>query len=128
MDIYFLIASILCFIVALIHSLLGEVLVFRRMRTKGLVPTDAHPILKERHVRILWASWHIVTIFGWGFGTILLLRAQSSSFEPIETNILYIVSISMLISAALVFYSTKARHPGWVGLLLISLFIWLGVK
>lgn len=128
MDIYFLIASILCFIVALIHSVLGEILVFKRMRTKGLVPTEAHPILKERHVRILWASWHIVTIFGWGFGAILLLRAQSNSFATIEYYVLNIIVISMFISGLLVLYSTKARHPGWVGLLLISLFTWLGVN
>ena len=52
-------------LVGLVHSVLGEVLVFRTLRTHGLVPTAGYPVLRERQVRILWASWHLVTVLGW---------------------------------------------------------------
>ena len=65
---YFLIAGILAFLVAIIHSALGEHLVFRRMRNGTIIPTNGGTLLKERHVRILWASWHIVSIFGVALG------------------------------------------------------------
>ncbi|MBL8379962.1 MAG: type II toxin-antitoxin system PemK/MazF family toxin [Burkholderiales bacterium] len=32
------------------------------MRAQGYIPTDGGQVLREPHVRILWASWHIVTV------------------------------------------------------------------
>lgn len=58
-------------LVGLIHSVLGEVLVFRTLRTHGLVPTAGYPVLRERQVRILWASWHLVTVLGWALSALL---------------------------------------------------------
>ena len=58
-------------LVGLIHSVLGEVLVFRTLRTQGLVPAAGYPVLRERQVRILWASWHLVTVLGWALSALL---------------------------------------------------------
>ena len=49
---YFLAATAIAFVVALVHSALGE-----------------------RHVRIIWAAWHIVTVFALCLGAILLRMA-----------------------------------------------------
>ena len=127
MDVYFLIAAVLSFIVALVHSILGEYLIFRRMRKGGIIPTEGGSRLKERHVRILWASWHIVTIFGWGFGAILLKLSSSQSIASIQVFMVNTIAASMFISSLMVLISTKARHPGWLGLLLIAIFSWLGI-
>ena len=44
------------------HSVLGEILVFRRLRHRGgIVPTGGQPVLREFHVRILWGTWHLVS-------------------------------------------------------------------
>ena len=126
MDIYFVIAGTLAFIVALIHSMLGEYLIFKRMRKGTIIPTDGGSLLKERHVRILWASWHIVTIFGCGFGVILLMLSSTQTMESIQVFVINTIIISMFTSSLLVLISTKARHPGWLGLLLISIFTWFG--
>ena len=123
MESYLFAAGCLSLALGLIHSVLGEILIFKRMRTGGIIPTNGHPILQERHVRILWASWHLVTIFGWGLGAILLrysaLNSESSNQLFIENTIL----VSMLSGAFLVFVSTKGKHPGWVVLLAIAILL-----
>ena len=65
-------AAALAFVVGLVHSLLGERLIFRRMRVGGAIPTNGGTVLREAHVRILWASWHVLTVFGWCIAALLL--------------------------------------------------------
>jgi hypothetical protein len=125
MQTWLIAAGVLAFVVGAIHSVLGEVLIFRHLRNKGLVPTVATPPLRERHVRILWATWHIVTVFGWAFSAILLWLA----FAPNDVGFVLFVKdtiiLSTLVSAFLVLIGTKGMHPGWLGLLGIAVFTWL---
>lgn len=118
-------AGVLAFVVGLVHSALGEVLVFRRLRKGSIIPTHGKPLLLERNVRILWATWHIASIFGWGVGAILVYLSQAE-FEPISTNyIVQAIAYSMFLSGLLVFIATKARHPGWAGLMGVAVLCWL---
>ena len=119
-DVYLFTAGLLAIVVGLIHSILGERLIFSRMRRHGLVPTYGKPVLKQRHVRILWASWHIVTIFGWGFAATLLKLAGSDGAGLSNQFIMINVIVCMLIASGLVLFATKGRHPGWVGLLMVA--------
>ena len=126
MNWYFVIAAALAFLVGLVHSVLGERLIFRRLRQDGFVPTNGGELLGERHVRILWASWHVLTVFGWCIGSVLLWLSLSSSSVSSAWFIEQAVVITMLAGSALVFIGTKARHPGWAGLLVVAVFVWLG--
>ncbi len=126
MNSYFIVSACLAFILGLIHSILGEVLIFRHMRKGLIIPTDGGSILKERNVRILWASWHIVTIFGWGFGAILLRLSFPSSQYAFQTTVEAAILFSMLAASLIVLIGTKGRHPGWFVLLGIAIFLWLG--
>lgn len=126
MNWYFLTASVLAFVVGLIHTILGEVLIFRRMRRDGFIPTDGGSALRESNVRILWASWHVLTVFGWGMALVLVWLAQQSlvsgTFRVLENT----VAASMLVGAVLILIGTKAKHPGWVGLLGVAVLVWFG--
>ena len=122
MNSYLLVAGVLAVLVGLIHSVLGEVLIFSKLRKGTLVPCDIAYPLKERHIRIIWASWHIVSLFGFGFAAILFLLSVPEYDLKIAQ---YIIIIAMFLSSLLVCYSTKAKHPGWIGLLMISLLVWL---
>ena len=126
MNWYFVIAAALAFLVGLVHSVLGERLIFRRLRQDGFVPTNGGKLLGERHVRILWASWHVLTVFGWCIASILLWLSLPSSSTSSAWFIEQAVIIAMLAGSALVFIGTKARHPGWAGLLAVAVFVWLG--
>jgi hypothetical protein len=119
----FLAAASLAFIVGLVHSILGEALIFRRMRERSLIPTNGGRVLGEGHVRILWASWHILTVFGWCLAAILLWLSQA---QPAGSRLLsQAIVIAMLAASLLVLVGTKGRHPGWVGLLGVAVLAWL---
>ena len=122
----FLAAGVLAFVVGVAHSVLGEILIFRHMRVKGLVPTVGAPLLRERHVRILWASWHIVTVFGWALGAILLQLAFSAHNIGFQAFVEHTIIFAMLASSFLVLIGTKGMHPGWLGLLGVAVLTWLG--
>lgn len=126
MNIYLATAAVLAFLVGLVHSLLGERLIFGRLRQGRLVPTNGGSLLQERHVRILWATWHVLTVFGWCIAAVLLWLSLPSSNPSSALFIEQAIVFSMLAGSALVLLGTRARHPGWVGLLAVAAFVWLG--
>ena len=127
MNTYLLAAAALAFVVGLVHSVLGEVMVFSRMRQGRIVPTEGGSVLQQRHVRILWASWHVLTVFGWSFAAMLFLLSSQPSAGTVRDSLLSVIAVAMLFGSMLVFYGTKARHPGWLGLLGVATLTWLGI-
>lgn len=126
MNSYFVAAAAIAFVVGLVHSVLGEILVFGRLRQGArLVPTNGGNVLGERHVRILWASWHIVTVFGWCLGAVLLRLALPAAPQDVIGFVLQAIALATLAAAALVLFGTRAKHPGWAGLLAIAVCVWL---
>jgi len=116
---WLLVGGLVAVVVALVHSVLGEVLIFGRMRKGTVVPTMGQPILRERHVRILWATWHIVSVFGLAIAGVLVFM---SIYPAIDLQGLFLrsVAISMGVSSAFVLFATKGMHPGWAGLLVVA--------
>lgn len=126
MNAYLIAASCLLFIVGLVHSTIGEIRIFSKMRHKGwLVPTEGGVNISERQVRILWASWHISTILAWGLCIILWRLSFSSSDLATREFILNITLLSTLISSLLVLVGTNGKHPGWMGLLGVAILLWI---
>jgi hypothetical protein len=119
-------AAIVLLLVGGAHSVLGEVLIFRHLRDHGVVPKNASPPLRERHVRILWATWHVVTIFGLALAAILFHLADPSREPSLRAFAANAIVLSMATSGALVLFATRGRHPGWIGLLGVAVLAWLG--
>jgi len=129
MNIYFLIAGILCFVLGLVHSVLGEYLIFRDKRNKGtVVPTKVKGDLKGRHLRIIWATWHVVTVLGWLIGAFLI----KISFDQNILNLEFIGHMvlwtiyAMIASSFFVLIGTKGKHPGWLVFLIIAILLMIG--
>lgn len=119
-------AGCLVFVLGLVHSLLGEWLIFRHLRDSGIIPTKGGALLEEKQVRILWASWHLVTAFGWGIGAILCGFYISSSAEMVVPSfVINSVALSMITGAALVLLATKGKHPAWIVLTAITALVLL---
>lgn len=114
---YFVAAALMAFVIGLIHSILGERLVFQRMRTSGIIPVNGGAVLAESNVRILWASWHIVTVFGWCLAVALWWLADPSNAHLASSGISQAIAGALLAGSALVLLGTKGKHPGWAGLL-----------
>ncbi len=129
MNTYFFIAGILSFVLGVVHSVLGEYLIFSGKRDKGhIVPSQTNKGLREGHLRIIWATWHLASVFGGCIGAILvkisMVRDElNAAFVDLIT---WATVVAMLVGALLVAMGTKGRHPGWVVLLLIAGLLLLG--
>ena len=127
MNWYFTAAGVLTFAIGLVHSALGEQLIFRRMRSAGFIPTNGGQVLREPHVRILWASWHVVTAMGWCVAVALFWLALPSSKHLAQSLVAEAIVVSMLASSILVLVGTKGKHLGWVGLLGVAILTAIGL-
>lgn len=119
----YLAAGVITALTGIVHSVFGERLIFRHLRDGRLVPALGAPPLRERHVRIIWATWHLASIFGWAAAGILIRLA----FAPAPPVSLVAIGLAFayLGGAILVLVGTKGRHPGWVALLAVALLIWV---
>ena len=126
MNWYFIAAGVLSFLIGFVHSVLGESLIFRRMRAGGFIPTNGGQLLREPQVRILWASWHVVTVLGWCLAALLIWLALPTSSAVAQLPVARAVSGSMLVSSILVLVGTKGKHPGWLGLLGVAILTAIG--
>ncbi|MDP3229688.1 MAG: hypothetical protein Q8N13_17190 [Acidovorax sp.] len=111
-------------LVGAVHSVMGEILVFRTLRTGGVVPTGGHPVLREHQVRILWGTWHLVTVLGWALSALLWRLATAAVETELAAWIADMAGAATLASGLLVFYATDGRHPAWAALLVIATLVW----
>ena len=124
MNNYFLAAAVVAAIVGIVHLVVGEAMIFRKLRQGRLIPDQPAPPLQERNIRILWATWHLASAFGFGFAAILLtLSTARSDADPVMVGAIALAFVS---SAMLVLVATKGRHPGWIGLLCVGVLTYLG--
>lgn len=118
------IASAVLVLTAVVHSVLGEILIFRHLRDGHVVPSRSAPPLSSRHVRILWATWHVVSVFGLAFALLIYRIGVGQALATAATSRL--IAAACLLSSLLVLIGTRGRHPGWIALGLSSALIWLG--
>ncbi len=111
-------------LVGLMHSVLGEILVFRGLRTHGVVPTGGYPVLREGQVRILWGSWHLVTVLGWALSAVLWRLGTLPVDTELGPWVADVAAGATLASGLLVFFATKGRHPAWFALMGIAALLW----
>jgi hypothetical protein len=122
----FFTAGFLMTVIGLIHSLLGERLIFGRMRSGGLIPTNGGQVLREPYVRILWATWHVATAMAMGIAVVLFWLALPSS-RPMGQSLAAVAIIgTMIVSSSLVLVATKGKHPGWAGMLCVAVLAAIG--
>ena len=122
------IAGSLALITGIVHSVLGEILIFRHLRSGGLVPTLSAPPLRERNIRIIWATWHLGSVFGWAFAGVLLRLAAAPHDSSLMAFVLSAIVFANLGGSLLVLIGTKGRHPGWIALLAVAACTWLAAN
>lgn len=126
MNHYFSLAAALTLFIGLAHSVIGERVIFQRLRAGGIVPTHGGQLLREAQVRILWASWHALTLFGWSVAIVLAWLAQPSPPREALTPVVAGIAAAMLATSVLVLVGTKGRHPAWIALLVVAALVSLG--
>lgn len=107
----------------LVHSVLGERLIFKHLRNGTLIPALAAPPLRSGHVRILWATWHLATVFGWAFAVVLFRLAENPQ-TPLPALVAGATVAAYGGGALLVLVGTRGRHPGWIALGAVAVLTW----
>src|SRR3989344_3398373 len=102
-------------LVGVAHSVLGELLVFRTLRTEGIVPTGGRPVLREWQGRTSWGTWHLGTVLGW---------VRRALVGDLGAWVADVAGVATLASGVLVFYATEGRHPAWFALLVVAALVW----
>ncbi len=129
MQTFFFAAGVLALLTGLAHSVLGEILIFRHLRNTGFVPSMGAPPLRERNIRIIWATWHLASVFGWAFAGILLGVAFMAENDCFSVDIvLSAIIFAYLGGSVLVLVGTKGRHPGWIALLVVAALAWFATS
>ena len=123
MKIILIVAAVVAIVVGVVHSVLGEVLIFNKLRTSGVVPSKSAPPLQERNIRILWSTWHLASVFCWAFTGILISLALDP--KSVGTAALNATTFAFVGGSLLVLVGTKGRHPGWIGLLVVAILVFL---
>lgn len=119
-----IVASLLALVTGIIHSLLGEWLIFRHLRAGSLVPSLPAPPLQARHVRILWATWHLASVLAWALAGMLFQLSQG----PVAARwLLGATACAFLAGSLLVLVGTGGRHPGWIALAAVGILSWLAM-
>jgi hypothetical protein len=119
MNNYLLAAGALTVLIGIAHSVVGEIMIFRSLRQGSWVPTLGGSALREHQVRIIWVSWHIVSVLGWALAAVLL-RIGGIGDVPLPQFITFTAITALLASAVLVLIGTRGRHPAWIGLLIAA--------
>lgn len=121
-------AAALVFLTGLAHSVLGELKIFRQLRRGGIVPSGGAPVLRAFQTRILWATWHLVTVMAWAFATLLLWRALPGQQAAPGGVVEGCIAATLAAGAGLVLWSNRGRHPAWVVLLAAAALIVVGQR
>ncbi|GGO70220.1 hypothetical protein [Bowmanella pacifica] len=125
MNSYLVTAGILTLLLGAAHSILGEVLIFRRFNLNAIKSDEVKQFLSIRQFRSLWASWHLVSVLGWGMGAALLCLAFADTRIDPMLIIARMLSLTFLVSSIFWLFSTKGKHPAWIVLLIISVLLFL---
>ena len=103
------VAAVLCFLIGIIHSYLGErfilIPLFRGDKVPHLFGSAFFP------KRTLRFAWHITTLTSWGYGYLLweIAAGQENLVQPVLNT----VGVVFFLSGAFAFSSTKGKHLSW---------------
>jgi hypothetical protein len=111
-----IVAALLCFLIGVVHSYLGEryilIRLFRETRLPRLFGSD---FFTRRTLRF---AWHLTTVAWWGLG--YLLWAVAHAPADLESVVLGTVSAVFMVSGALALVASRGKHLSWIVFLAIA--------
>lgn len=116
-------AAVLCLVLALGHSYLGEryilIRLFRRADLPHLFGSD---VFTKRTLRF---AWHITSVAWLGFGALLLAQATG---DGSARTVLRILAWTFAAHAVVTLVGSCARHFAWVLFTAIAAITWLAAS
>ena len=124
MNPYLLSAAGLSVVGGVLHSALGERLIFSKLSNASLPAVLGS---SEFVLRVLRLFWHLVSVAWWGFSALLALLASMPSGAD-HQRLVWAVAITFLASAIVSAAVSRGKHFSWAVLLLIAGLTWLGTR
>jgi hypothetical protein len=122
------VAGALLIVLALVHSTLGEMLIFRHVRRGKLSHAGAIELLPQRRWDAIWSSWHLVTLLGSGLGLALIASAVTESADQRLSNAVSVIAAMLGLASVYWLLGTRGKHPAWIILLLIAVVLAHGLN
>ena len=109
------IAASFAFGIGILHSVLGERYILKRLFRRDDLPKIFGSA--DFTIRTLRFAWHLTTIAWWGFAAIILLLAERAiSFASLST----ILAVTFLTTGAIALIASRGRHFAWPVFLFIG--------
>ena len=119
-----IIAALLCFLLGLAHSVLGErYILIRLFRSETLPKLFGNDWFTRQTLRF---AWHITTVMAWGFGALLLFAARPE--VAFGSALLWIISATFALCGLLALGFTRARHLSWIVFFAIAVLTCLAAR
>jgi len=104
------IAGVLTLLLSGVHSILGEKLIFARLRNAGAWSEAALNLLALRRWLAIRATWHLVSILAAGLAALLFATA----FGSVRVDL--VLGATFLVAAVYWAIATRFGHPAWIAL------------
>lgn len=85
-------AAFLIVLLGVIHSALGEFLIFRHLRKDGRWIQTGVNGLRTRQIRALWSTWHLVSLLGFCLAGILMVYSVFDETNDLKFKTFRIIS------------------------------------
>ncbi len=122
-NVYFIIAAVLIYLIALAHTLLGEKYIVNPIFRLTMAKEPASDLFAKKVVRF---AWHLTTIVWWGVATLIVVYAVNPTANNMSLSI-KIISITFLISSILSLVFCRGKHFSFYVFLAISGLLWFGL-
>ena len=122
-------AAAILVLLGLVHSVLGEHLVFRRATGLVGVPEVGFPPIlgqPQSPMPTLRACWHILTVLAFGFAVMLARFGAQDALGESERFVVRAMAAALLCSGVVIGVGTRGKHFGWMGFFAVAALCWLG--
>ena len=126
MNLYLFFSGLLTVILALIHSIVGEILIINPLqKVEGLPAMFGSVGLTKQTLRL---AWHITTLLAFGLAAVLFYYSQFSAFDSSQIFVLKSISITYFASFFVALVGSRGKHIAWFVFLLAAILTWMGMN
>lgn len=125
MNTYLFSAGLLTALLAVAHSVIGEILIMiplhKMQKAEGL-PAVRGSV--QRTKSTLRFTWHVTGVLGLGISFILFYYAGFAELSVEQTLVLKALSLTFLASFIVSIIGSRAKHPAWAVFAIVSVLTW----
>jgi len=120
------VSAALLAVLVLGHSVVGELMILAPLHKARDLPAVRGSV--RFTLNTLRFVWHVVTVMGLGMAAILFHLAQMPGLDASQLFVLRALTLTCGAGCVVAFVGSRARHPSWIVLAVITALTWLGAN